>query len=488
MEALTISGAAAMDEEIEFCRECGMEFADGVEDTCPLCGYELGLEEDEDDNVFVVGKQLVDGELCAECGKWYDNEDEWFWDYWIDFDGPDWLNLDDVWCFDCILKRFKKDNPEFAASGLEPDTYLIWKEALDVGIDLGPKLFDIEISNAIRRLRYSDREKIIDWLNSDCSIDDAEEWTMLFDEVEEALEWRDAGFNPEEARDWTDWECTPTEAAEARDSGDGYRPHLDFKKFGFGFKDAVFLNNQDFEPYEDEGSECYIGTWLPSGLSLPEIVNLRTELNDKHELFENLHRQSQPRLKYEERTYDFWEALPVQFEELRKTGLMINSSNLEKYWGLKTKEILKVIDAGGAPGVAAEAIRQGASVGKLGIIERLIELGAASSTATVLAKRGFLLKHLKQIEKKKDLGSTFEWIARVLESDGTIQVDEALVWLDAEARVSEVKMWRQHGFSAQEATKWANEGFSPEVAKRWRDAGASSPVVAKRRQDAGLNP
>jgi hypothetical protein len=223
-------------------------------------------------------------------------------------------------------------------------------------------------------------------------------------------------------------------------------------------------------------------------LSLPEIVNLRTELNDKHELFENLHRQSQPRLKYEERTYDFWEALPVQFEELRKTGLMINSSNLEKYWGLKTKEILKVIDAGGAPGVAAEAIRQGASVGKLGIIERLIELGAASSTATVLAKRGFLLKHLKQIEKKKDLGSTFEWIARVLESDGTIQVDEALVWLDAEARVSEVKMWRQHGFSAQEATKWANEGFSPEVAKRWRDAGASSPVVAKRRQDAGLNP
>mgnify|MGYP000258151529 CR=1 FL=1 len=76
---------------------------------------------------------------------------------------------------------------------------MIWKEALDVGIDLGPKLFDIEMSNAIRRLRYSDRGKIIDWLNSDCSIDDAEKWTMLFDEVEEALAWRDAGFSPEEA-------------------------------------------------------------------------------------------------------------------------------------------------------------------------------------------------------------------------------------------------------------------------------------------------
>jgi hypothetical protein len=474
--------------DIEFCKECGMEFADEIEDPCPLCGNELGLEEDDDADVFVVGQKLDDSEKCAECGKWYDDEDEWFWDYWTDFDGPDWLSIDDVWCFDCILKRFKKDNPDFEESGLEPDTYLIWKEALDAGVDLGPKLFDIELSNSIRRLRYLDREKIIDWLSSDCSIDDAEEWTMLFDEVEEALAWRDAGFSPDEVKDWTAWECTPADAAEARDAGDGYSPHLDFKKFGLGFKDAAFLNRHDFEPYEDEGSDCFIGTWLPSGLSLPDIVKLRAELNEKQEVFDNLHRQSQPRLKYEERTYDFWEALPVQFEELKTTGLTITAVNLEKYWGLKSKEILRVIDAGGAPGVAASVIRQGGSVSKIGMIERLLELGLAQPTATLIAQRGLLVKHLKQIEKKGNTHSSLHWLAQALEADSSLRVDEAMDWLDAESTVSQVKAWRTHGFSADDAAKWSNEGFQPDMARRWRDSGVSSPAVAKRRRDAGLNP
>jgi hypothetical protein len=478
-----------MDEEIEFCKECGMEFPDGLEDTCPLCGNELGLDDDEeDDDVFVVGKQLDDSERCAECGEWYDDEDEWFWDYWTDFDGPDWLSIDDVWCFDCILKRFKKDNPDFEASGLEPDTYLIWKEALGMGIDLGPNLFDIEMSNAIRRLRNSDREKIIGWLNSDCSIDDAEEWTMLFDEVEEALAWRDAGFSPDESRDWADWECTAAEAAAARDAGDGFCPDLDFKKFGFGFKDAAFLNNQDFEPYEDEGPECYIGTWLPSGLTLPEIVRLRTELTNRRDVFDNLHRQSQTRLKYEERTDDIWEALPVQFEELKATGLAVNTANLEKYWGLKSKEILKAIDAGGALGVAASVIRQGGSVSKLGMIERLLDLGLGQPSATLIAQRGLLVKHLKQIEKNGNTHASLRWLAQALETDSSLRVEEAMVWLEAESTVSQVKAWRAHGFSAQDAAKWSNEGFQPDLASRWRDSGVSSPTVAKRRRDAGLYP
>ena len=128
------------DTELEFCKECGMEFPNGGAETCPLCGNEVEIEIDPVDELpLVVGTEIDDSERCAVCKKWYDAEDEWFWNYWTDFDGPEWLSIDYVWCFDCILKRFKKDNPDFEACGLEPDSYLIWKEALDVGIDLGPK-------------------------------------------------------------------------------------------------------------------------------------------------------------------------------------------------------------------------------------------------------------------------------------------------------------------------------------------------------------
>jgi len=475
------------EEDLEFCKECGMEFPDGVEAECPLCGNELELEEsDKPDDVVLAS--LDSSEKCAECGQWYDESDEWFWDYWTEFDGPDWLSPDDVWCTKCILKRFEQDNPDFKETGLEPDTFLIWQAAFDMGIDLTPKLFAIEMSNSIRRLQYCDREKIVAWLDSDCPIEDAEKWTMLFDEVEVALAWRDSGFSPEQAEDWMDWECTPEEAAEARDSGDGYSPHPDFKKHGFGFKDASFLNNRDFLPYEDEGSEYFIGTWVPSGLSLHDIVKLRTQLNERHEVFQALHKQNQPRLKYEEQTYDFWEALPAQFKELKATGLPIDITNLEKFWGLKSKEILKVIDAGGAPGIAASVIRQGGSVSKLGMIERLIELGIDQAAATLLAQRGMLVKHIKQIEKNRNAFASFRWLTQVLESDLGLKVDEAMGWLEAESTVSQVRVWRMHGFSPQDAATWSNEGFQPDMARRWRDSGVSSPTVAKRRRDAGLTP
>lgn len=479
------------DDILEFCKECGMEFPFGFEEICSLCGNEVELEKDENP-IDVVGQELDESERCAVCKQWYEESDEWFWDYWHDFDSPAWLSIDDVWCTECILKRFKKDHPDFSKTGLEPDTYLVWKDALDSGVDLGPKLFDIEMSNAIRRLVGCavNSEDIIRWLDSDCPIDEAEEWTRFFDDFYDAMAWRDAGFKTgeDDIEGWLGWGCTADEAADAKKNGTGYAPHPDFKKFGVTFSEAVFLDRNEFEPHEDEGSEYFIGTWLPSGLSWVEIVKLRDGIKSMESEFAAIHSSNQSRLKYEEWTYDFWEALPRQFEHLKLVGLPVTALNLKKYWGLTNKEILKVIDAGGAPGVAADAIRQGASVGKLGIIERLIEMGVASSTATLLAKRGFLIKHLKQIEKKKDLSSTFEWIAAVLASDGGIKVDEALVWLEAEARVSEVKMWRHHGFSAQEAAQWSNEGFNAETAKRWRDSGASSAAVAKRRRDAGLNP
>ena len=68
----------------------------------------------------------------------------------IDLDAPAWLSVDHVWCTDCILDRLKKEHSDFESSGLEPDTFIIWKESLAMGVDLGPKLFKIELSNTVR--------------------------------------------------------------------------------------------------------------------------------------------------------------------------------------------------------------------------------------------------------------------------------------------------------------------------------------------------
>jgi hypothetical protein len=479
--------------ELEFCRECGMEFPHGLEETCPLCGNEVEIEIDPVDELpLVVGTEIDDSQRCAVCKKWYDESDAWFWDYWLDFDTPAWLSIDNVWCSKCILKRFKKDHPDFEASGLEPDTYLVWKDALDGGVDLGPKLFDIEMSNAIRRLIGCavSREDIIRWLDSECPIDEAEQWPSFFDEFDDAMSWREAGFSPDEETtgNWLKWGCTPQVAAKFVQQGISEVPGIHYQELGVNLEDAVFYETHNFSDYADDSEQFYIAAWLPSGLTPVQIASLRDYLVANEEVFKSLHDNSQARLKYENRTYDFWEALPKNFESLKEVGLPISAVNLEKYWGLSGKEILKVVDAGGKPGVAAEVIRLGGSISKLGIIERLLDSGVNSSSATLLAQRGFLVKHLKHLDKKGNLYSSIRWLVQLFESDSDVKVDEAIGWLEVEATVSQVKLWRQKEFSPEEAAKWSNEGFQPDAAGRWRDAGVNSPVTAKRRRDAGLNP
>ena len=483
------------DTDLEFCKECGMEFPNGMEETCPLCGNEVdGVLERETEvpPLVVVGSRIFDADKCEICKEWCDESDLWFWDFWTDFDSPEWLSIDDVWCVECILKNFKRDNPDFEASGLEPDTYLVWKDALDSGIDLGPKLFDIEMSNAVRRLHECavSREDIIQWLDSDCPIDEAEEWPNLFDEFDDAMVWRNAGFKigDDDVEGWLEWGCTAAAASEFVNQGAEYAPRLDWKKFGIEISDAVYYQINNFSDSEEDGPYLFIGTWAQLGLSPSMVVKLRHELDEAEQEIQNLHDANRSRLKLGDWTFEFWGWLPKMFESLKSVGLPINVENLKKFWGLSDKEILKVIDAGGKPGVAAEVIRRGGSVSKLGIIERLLDSGVTSSSATLLAQRGFLVKHLKQLEKSRDAYSSIRWLVKLFESVSDVKVDEALGWLEVEATVSQVKLWRQKEFSPEEAAKWSNEGFQPDIAGRWRDVGVNSPVTAKRRRDAGLNP
>ena len=482
------------DIELEFCKECGMEFPNSPKEACPSCGNKLKtkggaivLELSED--------QIAESGKCVACLESLDEHDDPFWNYWIDFDSPEWLSWDYVWCVDCILKGIKKEYPDFNSALLGPDTYLAWKDALEEGIDLGPKLFDIDSSRAVRRLTdcaVFRGEPMTNWLNSDCPIEEAEQWPTFFDEFDDAMAWRNAGFKigEDDVEGWLEWGCTAAIAAEFVNQGAEYAPRLDWKKFGIGISDAVYFQINDFSDSEEDGPYIFIGTWSSSGFSPSKIVELRDEINEVEHEFESLHEANRSRVKLGNWTYDFWGWLPRMFEDLKSVGLPINVENLKKYWGLSSKEILKVIDAGGKPGVAADVMRRGGSVSKLGLIEKLLGLGLLESSAILLSKRGFLLKHIKQIDESKDVRSTVQRLAEFLNEDAGMKIEDAFTWLDVPyATPKQAKLWRLHGFSGEEAGKWLKEGFNvAEVAKRWRDSGVNSPVTAKRRRDAGLNP
>jgi hypothetical protein len=485
--------------ELEFCRKCGVEFLHGLEKVCASCGSEWSTEDYEVLSEAVLD-QIAESGKCVVCLEELNESDEEYWDYWNDFDSPSWLSIDYVWCTECILARFSKENPDYQLDGKkpgtfrlwEPDTFLIWKEALGSGIDLGPKLLDIEESNAIRRLRDCavSFEDIIKWLASDCPIDEAEQWPSSFDAFEDAMAWRKAGFKIDEddIDGWLEWGCGAEDAAQFVQQGEKLAPRMGWKEIGIGIADAFYFERHDFTYYEHFTARHFIGTWLPTDFSPSKIVELRDGLLREHAQLEMFHQANLSRLKQEDRTEFFWGWLPRMFEVLKSVGLPITVENLKKYWGLSSKEILNVIDSGGKPGVAADVVRQGGSVSKLGIIERLLESGMDTAAATLLTQQGFLLKHLKRVEKKGDTLRSLGWLTQLFEADLGVKVDEALEWLDVEATVSQCKMWRQKDFSPEEAAKWSNEGFQPELAGRWRDAGVASPVTAKRRRDAGLNP
>ena len=484
--------------ELEFCKECGMEFPNGLEEICSSCGNELIIESDEVLPETVLD-QIAESGKCVVCLEELNESDEEYWDFWNDFASPEWLSIDYVWCGYCIVSRFRKENPDSETHTRPegfflwaPETFLVWKEALGSGIDLGPKLSDIEKSDAIRRLSSCGVgfEEIIKWLNSDCLIEEAEQWSDLFDEFETAMAWREAGFDLERDRleSWLEWGCSAEDAAQFVQQGEKLAPRMGWKEIGIGIADAFYFERHDFTYYEHFTARHFIGTWLPTDLSPSKIVELRDGLLREHAQLEMFHQANLSRLKQEDRTEYFWGWLPRMFEVLKSVGLPITVENLKKYWGLSSKEILNVIDSGGKPGVAADVVRQGGSVSKLGIIERLLEAGMDTAAATLLTQHGFLLKHLKRVEKKGDTLRSLGWLTQLFEADLGVKVDEALEWLDVEATVSQCKMWRQKDFSPEEAAKWSNEGFLPETASRWRDAGVDSPVTAKRRLDAGLNP
>jgi len=504
-----------VDEEmLEFCRECGMEFLDGFETECPLCGAEQ--EDLEGETPRVLGQPLDDDEKCAVCKQWYTLEDEAFWEYWEEFDSPDWLSIDDVWCRTCIIKRLNTEYPELHASGLEPGTYLVWRDALSMGIDLGPRLTEIEMNQSVWRLVNCavSREDIIQVLSSDCPIDEAVEWLNIFDDFETAATWRKAGFHLDEVDMWLrvsesvetcirwreagfsldddpdDWargECSPVEALSLRAQGHECPPPIEFKTFGVSIFEALHLDAAGLEP-DNFGHFDSLGGWLSSGLKPPEIVTLRTEIAERILELERIHREialsESERAKYP----TFRHFLPVMIRRLSSVGLPVTAENLLKYWGLQDRTIIASIDKGLDNSRQNQWLQRGVSPSKVALVERLLRLGVSEETSLGLVRRDLRQRHLKSFADEVLSPGHLNYLYAILVTDNHMTVDEAQSWMNFGFSPRDFLIWRKCGFRPDEACEWRRAGFDAEESRQWRSSGAKSPAIAGRRREAGIKP
>lgn len=506
-------------DEVDFCKECGMEFPNGREVFCTLCGFGVcpkcgqgGLSED-DEECPTCGRDLSSqelgeasefeaedptddvlemAELCSKCRRWCSVEDWHLQFFWFGFDNPSWLTLDERQCSVCIRNAISDDYPKFKESGLEPEIYLIYEDAKEMGIDLGPKLYEIEMTNAVERLHnnFQFRYEIVDWLASDVPLEEAVLWVNLFASFADAMEWKKLGFRPDvdPIEEWIEWGCSPSKASDFVRRGVEAPPGVGYKQLGIGLVDAAFYDSNGFSSEEDSPAETSIATWLASGLSSKEIVDLRNEVFARQHFFEELHDQLLENETNSDVPSLFWDHLPWQFQELRALGLPISTKHLESYWGLTRDEILQVIDSGAPLGTSAELVRRGISTQKMGTYEKLLKIGASQSLAISLVSHGFSVRHLQEFRSSADESITLERLGEIIRRNGDFTIDEAIPWLNFEGHLHQIAVWHLEGFTAQDAGRWSSEGFDVEGARRWSDAGVISPVIAKRRQDAGLEP
>jgi hypothetical protein len=496
------------------CSGCGYNYLSKSEVNCVHCGTERD-EQLREEVLSVFGERPEEHEKCAVCKRWYDDEDESFWNYIAEFH-QEWLNLDDVWCKACILKRFRKEYPEYATSGLEPDIFLVWKWALDMGIDLEPRLVDIEWTEAIPMLYRGDQEQLVKWLSSDFSTEDASAWLEWFDNFEDAVAWRDVGFTPENESigEWIEWGCSPVEASSAMKKGLETVPELRFRELGFSLEDAVFFELQNMTAYDGDVGWNMVEYWVTSGLSPLQIVELRNQVVAQESEFEFVHSTSQTREDFCDWTVEPYEALPLMFEVLRKARLPITAENLRKFWGLTSKEILRLIDAGGDVEHGAQLCRLGIAPSKAALFKKMSALGVPDSVASTLIRRGFLQKYLSLRNGDREFRDVAERLVSLLWVDESMTIEVAYGWLDLRLDRTSVRNWLEKGISGAIALQWARAGFSPVEArnwldggidpkiaiqwhkegltvrecKSWIDAGIKSPVIAKRRKDAGIKP
>lgn len=100
------------DIELEFCKECGMEFLDGHGTVCPLCGSRTSINI-EGETLSVIGGDIGDFVICNRCKKWYlPTEDGYF--MFSDVGSSVWVETDYETCAACLLPRFNYDHPDFA--------------------------------------------------------------------------------------------------------------------------------------------------------------------------------------------------------------------------------------------------------------------------------------------------------------------------------------------------------------------------------------
>jgi len=407
-------------------------------------------------------------------------------------------------------------------SGIDcEDAVILRKQGLTADSVADFTFWGLSISQAVKWLAAGfDGNTANDWIDWKVSCEKAKKYSDegIFEPpadefrdagltLSEAMKWAKAGIDFDTASDWIDWKV-PTESAIELVLKDEWPPGKEFKESGLTYKAAMeWLSefSEDEIEYLENETKTYWKTWFKAGFNAKSAKAFQTELSDfikgaldedllarKRPLFLNVYREEDNDDQYK---YLLEECLET-IGHLSAAGMKITVNNVVLWRGLTHEQILACIDRGIDPETGYFLGDSVLSEDAIEMHELLRENGFYSSPTT-FKRLGLSISDLKKLIKLKINLDDYSNASRFLKIPGselvkwvTLFRDDAInIELRANGRYRPmIEDWIDAKFSPKEAWGWYSENFTATTAKAWLDSGVADPTIAKRRQDAGLEP
>lgn len=380
---------------------------------------------------------------------------------------------------------------------------------------------DISVTNAVKWLSAGfDTEVAINWIAWKVSCEKASE--LLSDGFTEpppiefheagvslvnALKWVKAKIDFDTASDWIDWKV-PTDTAIELALKDEWPPGKEFKESGITYKVAMEWYSEFSEDeieYSDNEIKTYWKIWFKAGFNAKSAKVFQTELSNfiKGALDEDLLARKRPLFLDVYREEDKDDQYKYLLEECLETighlsaaGMKITVNNVVLWRGLTHEQILACIDGGIDPETGYFLGDSVLSEDAIEMHELLRENGFYSSPTT-FKRLGLSNSDLKKLIKLKINLDDYLNASRFLKIPGSELVKWVTLFRDDAIKIEwkangryrpMIEDWIDAKFSPKEAWGWYSENFTATTAKAWLDSGVADPTIAKRRQDAGLEP
>jgi hypothetical protein len=324
----------------------------------------------------------------------------------------------------------------------------------------------------------------------------------------EALKWHKADIDFDTASDWIDWKV-PASVAIDYVSKDIYPPEQVFRDEGISFEDSMgwLYSGIDLEPFEeyDHNLKPFWKNWHEAGFTPKTAKVFQAQLVEhvssiigddvlarrrlpKFSIFNNEDREIQIKLLLNE--------CVSSLSEIHKSGMKISLQNVIEWRGFTSEQIFACIDQGFNADTGFDLGNSLLSEDELEMHALLADTDFFSSPSSFsyCGLNSADLRKLIKLEVNLDLfvrlcmshrldgKELCKWAKEFKRLVTEVEIDE---FGETKSLVSE---WMKYEFAPKEAWGWYSENFTSTTAKAWLDSGVADPKIAKRRQEAGLEP